>query len=99
MAAASPLAHYEARHHALGMFLVTETDADAIRTIFHQEGELSAVIELRRRFRGITDNANARAMVRTIAGWTPLSAAPSPVIPLRPRRTKTVSETPKTKPA
>jgi hypothetical protein len=27
------------------MFLVTEADADAIRAIFNQEGELSAAIE------------------------------------------------------
>jgi hypothetical protein len=69
------------------MFLVTESDADAIRTIFNQEGELSAAIELRRRFPGITDNAKARACARTIAGWTPLPAASS-VIPLRPRKAK-----------
>jgi len=53
------------------MFLITEADADAIRAIFSQEGELSAAIELRRRFPGITDNAKARAHVRTIAGWEP----------------------------
>jgi hypothetical protein len=53
------------------MFLVIEADADAIRAIFNQEGELSAAIELRRRFPGITDNAKARACVRTIAGWQP----------------------------
>jgi hypothetical protein len=41
-------------YHAFGMFLVTEADADAIRAIFNQEGELSAAIELRRRFPGIT---------------------------------------------
>src|SRR4051794_40243000 len=70
------------------MFLVTKADADAIRTIFHQEGELSAAIELRRRFAGITDNAKAREFVRTIAGWTPLPAAPASVTPLRPRRAK-----------
>ena len=58
------------------MFLVTEADADAIRAIFDQEGELSAAIELRRRFPGITDNAKARAHVRTIAGWNPLPAPP-----------------------
>ena len=74
--------------HALGMFLVTEADADAIRTIFHQEGELSAAIELRRRFPGITDNTKARACVRTIAGWTPRPTAPVSVTPLRPRKTK-----------
>jgi hypothetical protein len=53
------------------MFLVTEADADAIRAVFNQEGELSAAIELRRRFPGITDNAKARAHVRTIAGCKP----------------------------
>jgi hypothetical protein len=41
------------------MFIVTEEDA-ANRTSFEQEGELSAAIELRRRFPGITDNARAR---------------------------------------
>jgi hypothetical protein len=42
------------------MFLITEADAEAIRAIFSQEDELSAAIELRRRFPGITDNAMAR---------------------------------------
>jgi hypothetical protein len=46
---------------AFGMFV---TDAAAIRTIFHQEGELSAAIELRRRFQGTTGRANARACLR-----------------------------------
>jgi len=32
------------------MFLIIEADADAIRAIFNQEGELSAAIELRQRF-------------------------------------------------
>ncbi|MFL5287315.1 MAG: hypothetical protein ACJ8AW_41665 [Rhodopila sp.] len=41
------------------MFLVTEADVDVIHTIFHEEGELSAAIELRRRDPGITDNAKA----------------------------------------
>ena len=66
------------------MFVVTEADADAIRTVFYQEGELSAAIELRRRFQGITDNAKARACARTIAGWKPLPAPPCSVTPLRP---------------
>jgi hypothetical protein len=39
------------------MFAVTDEDAAAIRTAFEQEGELSAAIELRRRFPLITDNA------------------------------------------
>jgi hypothetical protein len=80
------LAGRGARRHALGMFVVTEADAAAIRAIFHQEGELSAVIELRRRFPGITDNAKARECARSIAGWTPLPVQPSPVTRLRPRK-------------
>ena len=72
--------------HAFGMFVVTDADAAAIRAIFSREGELSAAIELRRRFPGITDNAKARAHVRTIAGWKPLPSPPCSVIPLRPSR-------------
>jgi hypothetical protein len=68
------------------MFLVTEAEADAIRAIFHQEGELSAAIELRRRFPGVTNNAKARACARSIAGWTPVPAQPRPVTRLRPRK-------------
>jgi hypothetical protein len=66
------------------MFVVTEADAAAIRDVFDQEGELSAAIELRRRFSGVTDNAKARACARTIAGWKPISAPPCSVTRLRP---------------
>jgi hypothetical protein len=55
-----------------GMFVVSEEAAAAIRAIFDQEGEMSAAIELRRRFPGITDNAKARECARIIAGWKPL---------------------------
>jgi hypothetical protein len=51
-----------------GMFCVSESEAAAIRTAYEQGGELSAAIELRRLFPGITDNAKARACARTIAG-------------------------------
>src|SRR4051812_45253197 len=88
----SVLVHRLTHHHAAGMFLVTEADAEAIRTIFNQKGELSAAIELRRRFPGITDNAQARTFARMIAGWKPLPATPAPVIPLRPRRAKARSD-------
>jgi hypothetical protein len=64
--------------HAACMFVVTEAEAAAIRIAFEQQGELSAAIELRRLFPGITDNVQARECVRVIAGWKPL--------PLRPRR-------------
>ena len=60
------------------MFVVTEADAAAIRAAFDQGGELSAVVELRRRFPGIADTMQARACVRSITGWKPLS------VPLRP---------------
>jgi hypothetical protein len=67
------------------MFVVTEADATAIRAIFEKEGELSAAIEVRRLFPGVTDNAKARACARSIAGWTPLPAQPRPVTRLRPQ--------------
>ena len=41
-----------------------------------QRGEFAAAIELRRRFPGITDNAQARECARTIAGWKPLPLPP-----------------------
>jgi hypothetical protein len=66
------------------MFVVSEVDADAIREAFNKGGELSAAVELRRRFPGIADNQNARACARTIAGWTKLQTPPP--IPLKHRR-------------
>jgi hypothetical protein len=74
------------RHHAIDMFVVTEADAAAIRAVFTREGDLSAAIELRRRFPGITDNAKARECARSIAGWTPLPVQLRPVTRLRPRK-------------
>jgi hypothetical protein len=41
------------------MFVVTEAEAAAIRSVFEQERELSAAIELRRLFPGISDNVKA----------------------------------------
>ena len=58
------------------MFVVTEADAAAIRAVYQQRGEFSAAIELRRRFPGITDNAQAVEWARTIAGWKPLPLRP-----------------------
>ena len=54
------------------MLAIAEAEAAAIRTAFQQNGELSAVVELRRLFPGVTDNAQARECVRTIAAWKPL---------------------------
>jgi hypothetical protein len=58
------LADRSAHRHAFGMFIITETDAAAIRAVYEQEGELSAAIELRRLFPGIIDNAKARTRER-----------------------------------
>lgn len=68
------------------MFVVTEADAAAIRAIFTEEGELSAAIELRRRFPGVIDNAKARDCARTIAGWTPLPERAATVTRLATRK-------------
>ena len=56
------------------MFSVTEAEAAMIRTAFEQEGDLSASVELRRLFPGITDSVRAREMARAIAGWSTLPA-------------------------
>jgi hypothetical protein len=68
--------------HALTMFVVTEAQAAAIRTVYEQRGEFSAAVELRQLFPGIVDNAQARLCVRTITGWPPL---PPRLRPMRPR--------------
>jgi hypothetical protein len=75
--------------HVGAMFVVTEAEAAAIRAVYEQEGELSAAIEVRRLFPGITDNVQAREHARTIAGWRPL---PSPS-PKRARAWRTKSST------
>jgi RecB family exonuclease len=43
------------------MFVLTEADATAIRTTFHEEGELSAIIELRQRFPGVADHVEVQS--------------------------------------
>lgn len=58
------------------MFSVDHPTAEAIRKVFVESGELSAVVELRRRFPGIADNENARICVRAIASWQPLRPVP-----------------------
>jgi hypothetical protein len=72
--------------HPAAMFVVTEAEAAAIRAVFDQEGELSAAIELRRLFPGVTDDAKARLHARTIAGRMPLPAPVRPVTQLHPRK-------------
>jgi hypothetical protein len=57
------------------MLLVSEADAAAIRAIFEQDGELSAAIELRRRFLGITDKQRQGARARPDDRWVEAAAA------------------------
>jgi hypothetical protein len=45
----------------------------------------AAAVELRQRFPGITDNAQARVCARTIAGWKPLALRPAKPTPKAPR--------------
>ena len=69
---ATALAAGRIYYHLLRMYVVTEADAAAIREACERGGELSAAVELRRRFPGITDNATAREQARRIAAWLPL---------------------------
>jgi hypothetical protein len=69
------------------MFMVTDADAAAIRSVYENDGELSAAIALRRRFPGIIDNEKARLCARSIAGWTPMVEPPVTAPRRRTRRT------------
>jgi hypothetical protein len=62
--------HPAGRLHAPTMFTVSDAEAAAIRTAF-EGGELSAALEMRRLFPGISDNVKARAFARMITGRTP----------------------------
>jgi len=57
------------------MFVVDEETAAAIRRAWEQGGELAGMVELRRHFPLITDNAHARRCVRAIVGWRPQPTA------------------------
>jgi hypothetical protein len=61
------------------MFMVNETKAAAIRAIFHEKGEISAAVELRRLFPGIRNIEQARDCARAIADWRPLPKRLRPV--------------------
>ena len=76
------------------MFSVDEATAEAIRRAYDEGGELAGVVEFRRHFPLITDNAKAGECVRIIAGWKPRPdrkpKAPAP----RPRRVLEAQEHP-----
>jgi hypothetical protein len=75
---AAALAGPGLRSHALGMFVVTEAEAAAIRTAFERGGDFAAAVELRRLFPGV----KARECARTIAACKP-PAVPATRLPLR----------------
>lgn len=88
------LAGGEPAPHGGAMFCVDEATAESIRRVFDEEGELSAVIELRRHFPLIIDNVRGRECVRIIAGWQPLpppAKAADRVARLKPRRRPTAA--------
>ena len=53
------------------MFTVDDAAAESIRRAYDESGELAAVVEFRRLFPLIQDNAHARSCVRMIASWKP----------------------------
>ena len=57
------------------MFIVDEAAALAIRQACQDGGELSGLVELRRWFPGIVDNARARLCLQTIMSWAPPAPA------------------------
>jgi len=84
------------------MFAVDDAAALAIRQACLDGGELSGVVELRRRFPGIADNARARLCLQAIMSWTPPAPNPDqgpdapgsgPASPVRPGRGSPASHT------
>jgi hypothetical protein len=58
------------------MFAVSDDDVAAIRAAFDAGGELAAAVEIRRRFRGITDDDVARDWARRMMAWSPVPVPP-----------------------
>jgi len=54
------------------MFAVEPAIADAIRRIFQEQGELAAIVELRRHFPLFESNEQARSCMLAIASWAPI---------------------------
>ena len=54
----------------LRMFALDEADVTAILAAFDRDGEPAAVVELRRRFPGLSENAGLEA-TRMIVRWRP----------------------------
>jgi hypothetical protein len=72
------IAPYSRVGYGAPVFTVDEPTAEAIRRAYEESGELAGVVELRRHFPLLTDNANARMCVRMIAGWQPMAGPDKP---------------------
>ena len=57
------------------MFCVDEATAESIRRAYLEDGEFSAMVELRRHFPGIVDNENSPACAR---GRSPVGSPSRP---------------------
>jgi hypothetical protein len=66
---------YALPHAATGVQRHVARPPELRRSTFDRGG-LSAAVELRRLFPGVTDNTQARECVRIIAGWKPLPVKP-----------------------
>src|SRR4051812_21800322 len=73
------------------MFVVDEATAEAIRRAYEEGGELAGIVEFKRHFPLIADNARAQECARIIAGWQPVPEQPE-AEPKR-RRAKTGKST------
>lgn len=58
------------------MFIVDEEAAAEIRRLYREQGEWPAVVEFKRHFPLISDNADALRCTRVIAGWRGREAEP-----------------------
>jgi hypothetical protein len=59
------------------MVTLSDEDTAAIQRAYHESGELSAAIEVTRRFQAITGE-RAREWARMIAAWRPVEVQPPP---------------------
>lgn len=56
------------------MFAVDDASAASIRRAYEEDGELAAMVEFRRIYPLVQDNAHARSCVLMIASWRPISS-------------------------
>ena len=70
------LAAPDPHRHPRRMFSISDKDIAAIQAASERGGEWSAMVEVRRLFPGIPNNAEALRVAMIIAGWKPIPAKP-----------------------